>query len=295
MDVHRVFQDFNPCKFTVHCCLLTFTALLALRLDGQLSWNYWAVFSPIWLWNALVVLGAAVGIGVWLRYPHFRMEGDAYVHFKAMLISLAVHLVLLMFELLVCDRLQSGRHMWILVFVPLIFISILSIVVCVWAVKHDRSCELELVCAVNILQFIFLALRLDGFVLWSWEVVFVPLWIVLCLSVVLLANKLDDLSTLSYFATVSPLFVTFLTLMLMSFSSKPNNHWWFGMRCDFCTFLLDTCPCLREYCNISYHAPERRTSSPPQQPAPPPATAAAAAAKKKEKPLAPVMVIDMPD
>ena len=40
----------------------------------------------------------------------------------------------------------------------------------------------------------------------------------------LLANKLDDLSTLSYFATVSPLFITFLTLMLMSFSSKPNNH-----------------------------------------------------------------------
>ena len=71
------------------------------------------------------------------------MEGDAYVHFKAMLISLAVHLVLLMFELLVCDRLQSGRHMWILVFVPLIFISILSIVVCVWAVKHDRSCEVS--------------------------------------------------------------------------------------------------------------------------------------------------------
>ena len=44
--------------------------------------------------------------------------------------------------------------------------------------------KLELVCAVNILQFIFLALRLDGFVHWSWEVVFVPLWIVLCLSVV---------------------------------------------------------------------------------------------------------------
>ena len=74
---------------------------------------------------------------------------------------------------------------------------------------------------------------------------------------------------------------------------------WFGMRCDFCTFLLDVCPCLREYCNISYHVPERRTSSPPQQPAPATTTAAAAAAaaaaKKTEKPLAPAMVIDMPD
>lgn len=44
--------------------------------------------------------------------------------------------------------------------------------------------QLELFCAVNILQFIFLALRLDGFIEWSWEVVFVPLWIVMCLSLV---------------------------------------------------------------------------------------------------------------
>lgn len=37
---------------------------------------------------------------------------------------------------------------------------------------------------MNMLQFIFLSLRLDGFTSWSWEVVFVPLWIVLCLSLV---------------------------------------------------------------------------------------------------------------
>jgi hypothetical protein len=43
---------------------------------------------------------------------------------------------------------------------------------------------LELFCSVNILQFIFLALRLDNFILWDWEVVFVPLWILLCVSLV---------------------------------------------------------------------------------------------------------------
>lgn len=58
-----------------------------------------------------------------------------------MLISLALHLVLLMFELLVCDKLETGRHLWILVFIPLIFISIVSIAVCIWAAKHDRSFE----------------------------------------------------------------------------------------------------------------------------------------------------------
>ena len=79
---------------------------------------------------------------LFLILPDFiRLEGEAYVHYKAMLISLALHLVLLMFELLVCDKLETGRHLWILVFIPLIFISIVSIAVCIWAAKHDRSFE----------------------------------------------------------------------------------------------------------------------------------------------------------
>ncbi len=90
------------------------------------------------------------------------MNAEEYIQYKAMLISLATHLLLLMFELLVADNLQSRRHLWILVFVPLVFVSLISVAVCIWSVRHDRSFELELFCAVNILQFIFLALKLDG-------------------------------------------------------------------------------------------------------------------------------------
>lgn len=171
-------------KFTVHCCLLAFTLLFTLRLDQHIDWPFWAIFAPLWLWKAIATLGACIGAIVWCRYPHYRLEGDAYVQFKAMLISLALHLVLLMFELLVCDRLTTGRHLYVLVFVPLIVGSVASVGACVWSVKHDRSFELELFLAVNALQFVFLPLKLDGLVTWSWEVVFVPLWIVLCLSLV---------------------------------------------------------------------------------------------------------------
>lgn len=108
---------------------MIFTALFALRLDGFIEWSYWSIFSPIWLWKGMVILGATVGSYVWWRHPHARLEGDAYVHYKAMLITLALHLILLMFELLVCDKLESDRHLWILVFIPLIFISIVSIAV----------------------------------------------------------------------------------------------------------------------------------------------------------------------
>lgn len=80
---------------------------------------------------------------IYTEIHYFRLESEAYIHYKSMLISLALHLILLMFELLVCDKLESGRHLWILVFIPLIFISIVSIAVCIWAVKHDRSFEVK--------------------------------------------------------------------------------------------------------------------------------------------------------
>ncbi|XP_045499978.1 transmembrane protein 185A isoform X2 [Colias croceus] len=346
MNLQTLFQDFNPSKFVVHTCLLIFTALLALKLDNTITWSYWAVFTPIWIWKFLVVLGATVGTYVWWQYPHFRLEGEAYIHYKAMLISLAIHLILLMFELLVCDQLTTYRHVWILVFIPLIFISIVSIAICIWCVKHDRSYELELFCAVNILQFIFLALKLDDFINWSWEVVFVPLWILMCLSLVgillrapevniqqrrtsfnsalaytftvvpilvfqvLLTNKLDDGLSLSYIVVVSPLFVTFATLIIMSFSSKGGNKWWFGIRKDFCQFLLSVFPLLQEYANIAYNNNVNRGSNgiptePPINQEPYRDDAKKVRESKKShknqkkneamKPVVPVTSIDMPD
>ena len=160
-------------------CNFTFSlmkALVYIDIFGIPSMYFFAVF------------GAIVGSLVWWRRPQNRLNADEYIQYKvclhfdtvfhfyeqfftynfshfffqAMLISLATHLLLLMFELLVADKLDSpDRHMWILVFVPLVFISLISIPICIWSIRHDRSYELELFCAVNMLQFIFLALKLD--------------------------------------------------------------------------------------------------------------------------------------
>ncbi|VVC89526.1 unnamed protein product [Leptidea sinapis] len=327
MNLQTLFQDFNPSKFVVHTCLFVFTALLALKLDKTISWSYFAVFTPIWIWKFLVVLGATVGTYVWWKYPHFRLEGEAYIHYKAMLISLAIHLILLMFELLVCDQLTTYGHVWILIFIPLIFISIVSIAICIWC--------LELFCAVNILQFIFLALKLDGIILWSWEVVIIFAGILLrtpevniqqrrtslnsalaytftvvpvLAFQVLITNKLDGDKSLPYIVVVSPLFVTFATLIIMSFSSKGG---WFGIRKDFCQFLLSVFPLLQEYANIAYNNNGNRGSSgiptePPvnQEPYRDEAQRKVKDGKKSlknqkkneaMKPVMPLTCIDMPD
>ena len=111
--------------------------------------------------SGIAIAGAGVGSYVWWRRPQARLNNEEYLQYKAMLISLSVHLLLLMFELLTADNLDTRRHKWILVFIPLVVVSILSIAICVWSVRHDRTFELELFCAVNILQFVFLALKLD--------------------------------------------------------------------------------------------------------------------------------------
>lgn len=116
VNLRALVQDFNASKFVVFSCLLAFSLLFALKLDGALpSWSWWAVFAPLWLWKAVAVAGAVVGSVVWWRRPQSRMNADEYVQYKAMLLSLSTHLLLLMFELLACDQLQARRHSWMLV------------------------------------------------------------------------------------------------------------------------------------------------------------------------------------
>ncbi|XP_062240163.1 transmembrane protein 185-like [Platichthys flesus] len=298
MNLRGLFQDFNPSKFLIYSCLLLFSVLLSLRLDGVIQWSYWAVFTPIWLWKLLVIFGASVGTGVWAHNPQYRAEGETCVEFKAMLIAVGLHVLLLMFEVLVCDRLARGLYFWLIVFMPLFLVSPVSVAACVWGFRHDRSLELEVLCSVNILQFIFIALKLDDIIKWPWLVVCVPLWILmsfLCLVVlyyiiwsvlflrsidiiaeqrrthitmaiswmtivvplltfeILLVHKLDDKQNkMSFVCVFVPLWLSLLTLMATTFGQKGGNHWWFGIRKDFCHFLLELLPFLREYGNVSF-------------------------------------------
>ena len=88
---------------------------------------------------------------------------------------------------------------WTVVFSPLFALSIVSLGIAVWALKHEKSLEVgipqiflfeignfqfEFLYAINIIQFFFISFKLDEQVDWSWAVVFIPLWVVLSLSAV---------------------------------------------------------------------------------------------------------------
>lgn len=47
---------------------------------------------------------------------------------------------------------------------------------------------------------------------------------------------------------------------MLNLNIEPDLSGWFGMRTDVCIFLLDTCPCLQQYGNVSYKFGSRRQS-----------------------------------
>lgn len=175
-------------------CLLLFTLFFSLRLDNTIKWSFWLVFIPIWTWKLTAIVGMIIGSIFWCKldqqrlrlkcfpkvyssrvfiflfYFIHRFERENCVNCKGMMTCFVTNLFLLLFELLVCYNLEDNKILWIVCFVPLLILSIASIGLTIWSIRYSRSYEIELFCAVNILQFIFIALRLDNIILWSWAV-----------------------------------------------------------------------------------------------------------------------------
>ena len=69
---------------------------------------------------------------------------------KAIVICLSLNSLLLIFEVLACNQMesiqysrQSGNHLWLVVFMPLFLTSPMSIAACVWGFRHDRGLEVS--------------------------------------------------------------------------------------------------------------------------------------------------------
>ncbi|OZC05023.1 hypothetical protein X798_08016 [Onchocerca flexuosa] len=306
LSLRSFFRDFNASKFVLYSCLLCFFILLPLRFDGTIELNYALVFLPLWICEFVVFLGAVIAAISFTISPPSSTESSLRSDFYGMILCTGEHGLLTLFGVLCCHKLQTNATIdelpWLLVFVPIFALSLLSVVVAIWAIRNDKSFELELFFSVNIVQFVFIAFKLDGILDWHWTIVFIPLWVVLSLSVVgvlyafvlavvlarsvhmlasqrrqhlysalchtllvipilvfllLLTGKLDavtwsddePISQIAFIVVCAPLDLALLCLILMSFGARGGNPWWFAMRVPFCAFLLEACPCLKQYAN----------------------------------------------
>ena len=73
-----------------------------------------------------------------------RQDGDGNAEFKAMILSLIIHVLLLLFEIMLCINIKQQKLSWILVFSPVYIISPLSIIFCIWELRHERSVEVRI-------------------------------------------------------------------------------------------------------------------------------------------------------
>ncbi len=168
-------DNFNRRQFFALSLVFMFIALLSLRLNDFILWPYWVVFFPLWLWQSVMFGGFLFEIFAFCRSPRYYIETQA--HFKQTFFDSFFYINLLFFEVLACYRLERGHHSWVSVYIPLVILSTSGIFVSFWAIRNDFDCDLQLVVSANTLFFIFVALRLDNFILWSWKMVFLPNWI----------------------------------------------------------------------------------------------------------------------
>ncbi|XP_065884380.1 transmembrane protein 185B-like [Dysidea avara] len=179
MHIKDFLQNFNASNFVVYVCLLIFSLLLSLRLDEIITWNYGAVFFSIWLWNAIWIAGLIVGIITFIRKRELREDEDQRIHFKAIIVSSILQGILFLQEILIVVNVESGKHEWRAIFTPAYFLCLLCIFACIWSCWRRRGVELELLGILNILQLVFLGIRLDELVEWTWAVVLIPTWILI--------------------------------------------------------------------------------------------------------------------
>lgn len=83
---------------------------------------------------------------------------------------------------------------------------------------------------------------------------------------VIICDKLEGDLKFPFIVIFSPLLISIFVLIVLSFSAKGGNKWWFGIRKSFSQFLLSAMPFLQEYGNISYHTESNNRNNNQRQP-----------------------------
>lgn len=233
--------DFTAMQLTAveHSFLFLFTLLTYCKLElsnvfrDSLELHWIVVFSPLFTLSV-----ASIGLVIW------AIRRDKSFEFE---LFFAVNIVQLFFLAFKLDDLVDWS--WAVVFIPLWVVLSLSAVGVIYALV------LSIVLARS-RHFVPSHRRRHVTSALFHACLVVPALI----CMVLLTGKLDasewsdhdPKSGMPFTVVFSPLLVSLLCLMLMSCVHGGGNVWWFGLRQPFCTTLLDSCPCLKQYANISY-------------------------------------------
>ncbi|KAL3831035.1 hypothetical protein ACJIZ3_019837 [Penstemon smallii] len=117
MSLRRVFKSLQV--VVAHGLLLTFTLVLSLKLHHVLNYSWWLIFSPLWLFHAVVARG------------RFSLPAPSMPHGRhwAPFHAIVATPLLIAFELLLCVRLERSYAVNMkIVFMPLLALEIAILV-----------------------------------------------------------------------------------------------------------------------------------------------------------------------
>jgi hypothetical protein len=89
----------------------------------------------------LVVFGACTGVFFWCKNGDrdriFRTPDNDC---RALIIFFFLHILIFIFEILTCDKLENGLDTrWIVCFIPLFLCTFFAFLSCLWSLKVQRN------------------------------------------------------------------------------------------------------------------------------------------------------------
>ncbi|KAK7489383.1 hypothetical protein BaRGS_00019327 [Batillaria attramentaria] len=83
---------------------LDFLIFLVLKLDGKINWNWFLIFIPLWVFDAVVVIYLTVNMIIHCKNGYDRNHSDLSLRRKGWFLACAV--LKMVFQVLLCLKLQ---------------------------------------------------------------------------------------------------------------------------------------------------------------------------------------------
>ncbi|XP_025089989.1 transmembrane protein 60-like [Pomacea canaliculata] len=88
---------------------LDFLIFLVLKLDQKISWNWFLIFIPLWVFDAVVMVYLSVNMIIHCKNGYDRNHSDLSLRRKSWFLACAF--LKMLFQVLLCLKLQYMQYM----------------------------------------------------------------------------------------------------------------------------------------------------------------------------------------
>ncbi|TPP65044.1 hypothetical protein FGIG_04126 [Fasciola gigantica] len=177
-------DQWNLSRIPLLICISTTSTLSCLNKDLKLRYDTWTSMIPMWLWFAYDMISTLQECKTFIIRESIVVPNSRSNYWAKSILAFG-HLLALCFCILMCVKIEQDNLMYTHAFIPLFLFCIVHFV-SFYAFRNVRQPQIDDLVAVNIITFLLISLRLDGNILISWTVVFIPLWIIIILLFVIL-------------------------------------------------------------------------------------------------------------